>query len=849
MAIPRPRLLARLDAYAPLTALRAPLGFGKTTLLNQWLHTVAPEVRVGRLRVLRESVEADLWGGLLDTLTGLGYAAAERRRENEPLLTLVRRTLAGDSTRTVLVLDDFDHLESNEVDGELLTLLEDVPHLHLVVCLRSGRHFRGARFSDLSVVELGAADLALTVEETAELVAATGVDHDDPAALAERIQARTSGWPDLTRALLIQETDGAYADPEATVDYVVGRLLPVLGGGDRVEFALATSLLDRIPVPLAEQYAGPHADTAQQWLRRFEADGVLTSHTDGDDVVYQWPLVIRQALRLELQRRDPGRVKALHAVASSWYVSHGQPAEALNHATHAQDWQLAVRIIEAHGPRLLLEHRGPLLDALALTPLVAMKRSPLALAVRALRLEVADDQTLATLPRLPADPAELIELGRAPNAAYTLVTSTVVVGALRAAGLWSQAREEAEHLERVALAAAASWLPDVTARVPHALLQVAVTRMLADDLAAALTPLQRALEAVSSRTPGHLERDLHGKLAVSLALTGSRRAAAAALAQYDATDAVDGWLGRRIGSTAATARVLGAIDRLDLPTARAGLYATPADLEFDEFWAYHAYAAGTFALHNGEAARGLRELIRVRALHRGLAGEGSTAGHLLAALESDLQLALGRGNHALAALRTAGLGAHLLRVPYARLALVSGDVELARSIADDHNWHTRAGSREAASMQLIKAVAHFRSSQAEAAAQALRVAVDEARAHELLSPFTTVPLRELWQIAERLPEEYQAHLRHPALISAPAVYPEHAELLSLTKREQLILSWLATGTRVQDIAAELYISYNTVKGHLRALYGKLGATSRTEAVSAAVALGLLPDSVEHHRQP
>jgi len=847
LVITRPRLIAKLDAYAPLTVLRAPLGFGKTTLLTEWLQTASAILRVGRVRVLRDCVEDDLWNAVLDTLAAIGFTPAERRRENEPSPSLVRRTLAADATPTLLVLDDLDHLEGNEVDGDLLTLLDDLPHLHLVVCVRSGRHFRGARFSDRTVVELGAAQLALTVEETQRLLEATGVETAVPSETAERIQRRTSGWPDLTRALIIQEAGGERPDADLTVDYVLGRLLPVLGGGDRVEFALATALLDRVPAGLAEMYAGDHADSAQQWLRRFEADGVLTSRTAGDGgVVYEWPRVIRDALRHELQRRYPGRARALHSVASGWYLDHERPADALTHATRARDWDLVVRIIETRGPTLLLEHRGPLLDALTAAPLAAMKGSPLALAVRALRLEVADDETLAALPRLPEGTGKLVDLGRAPNAAGTLVTATVVVGALRAAGRWEQAREESLRLEQVAREAATSWLPDVTGRVPHALLQVAITRLLTGDPADAWTPIRRGLETITSHTPRNIERNLYSKLAVSLALTGETREATAALARYDETDDVPGWLGRRIGSTAATARVLGAVDRLDLQTARSALYATPADLEFDEFWAYHAYAAGVFALHNGEAARGLRELVRVRALHRGLTAENSTAGLLLASLEADLQLALGRANHALVALRAAGLGHHGLRVPYARLALVSGDPDLALSIAGDHNWHTRAHSRAAATMQLIKAVAHSRKGQSEAAAGALRTAVDEARVHDLLAPFATVPLRELRQIAAALPEEYQLQMERPALLTAPAVYPEYAELLALTKREQLILSWLATGTRVQDIAAELYISYNTVKGHLRALYGKLGATSRAEAVTAAVALGLLPDSVEHH---
>jgi LuxR family transcriptional regulator, maltose regulon positive regulatory protein len=77
--------------------------------------------------------------------------------------------------------------------------------------------------------------------------------------------------------------------------------------------------------------------------------------------------------------------------------------------------------------------------------------------------------------------------------------------------------------------------------------------------------------------------------------------------------------------------------------------------------------------------------------------------------------------------------------------------------------------------------------------------------------------------------------------AAPAPAERHGE--SLTHGESRVLHYLPTNLSAREIAGELYVSVNTVKTHQRHLYAKLGASSRTEAVKRARALGLLSSPV------
>ena len=73
------------------------------------------------------------------------------------------------------------------------------------------------------------------------------------------------------------------------------------------------------------------------------------------------------------------------------------------------------------------------------------------------------------------------------------------------------------------------------------------------------------------------------------------------------------------------------------------------------------------------------------------------------------------------------------------------------------------------------------------------------------------------------------------------LFPDHVQLIKLTRREQAVLDKIAQGLLVQQIADDLYVSPSTIKTHLKALYHKLGATSRREAVARARQLGFLTE--------
>jgi LuxR family maltose regulon positive regulatory protein len=178
-----------------------------------------------------------------------------------------------------------------------------------------------------------------------------------------------------------------------------------------------------------------------------------------------------------------------------------------------------------------------------------------------------------------------------------------------------------------------------------------------------------------------------------------------------------------------------------------------------------------------------------------------------------------------------------LGVARARFALLTGDLDAVLRLAKDVTWARQVGRRQQLDMMLLRAVAHHRLGQPDAAAAVLQAALAAARVSGALRPFATVPRPELDAIAARLPGA--GLLDAAALRRAPQVFPESVELVRLTTRERLFLEQLATGRSTAQIAQQLYISFNTAKTHVRSLYRKLDANSREEAMARATELGLL----------
>jgi len=843
--VPRPRLLSQLDSGTALTVVRAPLGFGKTTLVLQWLQA-RPHEQAVWMTVTSDSADSEgFWWGLLDALDDAGFGPRGQDRTRSPRAQ-VRRALTTSREALTLVIDAFERVSADGIDRDLLDILRAGHDLRLIVCLRSHRSFAAYRTLDLDTTVITPTELLLTVEETSALLDSVGLMAS--AERAEAIHVDGGGWVEPTRAFAIAQCNSAAAatgsptDQDAATEvaatYLRQRILPVIEPA-QVSFALATSLVDGLSLELAELLAGGSAETQ---LEQLLADGVLFATEESGQPVYRWPPAARRAMSAELHRRAPDLARDLHGRIAGWYLARGQARKALVHAVSARDWELTVRVIERHWRELLMLHRDALFAALSATPLTAVAGSPRALAVRDLRMQHPDDRVLSVIPTLPEGHEQLHTIGQSEEAIEVLETGLAMVAMLRRRGLLARARDLSDRLEVIAGAARATRTRELNGMLPSFLHQIGITRLLADDLPGALGVLHAAYDDAALSLLTYVQADIPGKLALALALAGEAKEADVWLQRHQDARKEEGWVRRRIDNTAGTARALLALERLDLDQASEAIESIAGDPGTEEFWAFATYTRAMIALYQGDVFGGLRAIDRARASYPTWWGEGTTARVLLASVEADLLLALGRGNQARAALRAGGIDHPWLRVNIARLLLNAGRPQEALDEIARTDWARRAERRQHLDMLLVEAVAYHRLGQPEAAADALGRTLSAAEASGSRRAFATVPRDELLMVAARLPARRRSWLGAAGLDDHPYLYPEPVELVELTDREQLVLQHLAAGARVHEIAAHLYVSVNTIKTHLRSIYGKLGAANRRDAVANARRLGLFLDA-------
>jgi LuxR family maltose regulon positive regulatory protein len=853
--VPRPQLLSVLQAApGPLTVLRAPLGFGKTTLVAQRLRDRQgkAEGAVGWLRISPDIADPErFWSALFETvaeaLRAYGGPVAPLIGSAEPSRARLRQAVARASGRLTLVLDDVDRLPVG-IDHELLMILRDSPSLRLTVCLRGHRHFRPALYVDLDHTTLTADELRFTLEETERLLGLCEVP--SPRRRAVSIHSETGGWPELTRAcvLALQPRPGS-ASPASSrddTDIVTAvtaaclhdRLLPAMGDSSLVNFAVSTSILDAVPTELAALIGPADADAAHDWLARLAAEGMLTG-PDARHGAYRWPPAARRALYQEAVRRDADRVLNLHRVATDWLLDHDQPEPALRQAIQARDWPLVVRVIEARWEDLYLTARQTLIAAIKSVPEGVADSRLLFRIVRSLILATTDHALLETLPTLPEDPAQLKQLGGEPDAVWQMRVASAVMVTLRVRGHHVRASQHGERLTILAETVALEHSADAAPRLPGLLLQVGITHLFAGNLTPAHRALRRAYDLAPHSSSPHIARDSAGKLALLLSVQGHANRAALWLDRYDAAPRAQGWLGDQVSASGLLARAWTALDLFDLPAAARTL----SEIDSDVIGGYEvpmmiAYLEALHRLHTRRADEALHELSRVTPNQRVVHEPGSLPVALAESVKAELLLALGRGNHARAAIQT--MPEHpLMRIPHARMLLLGGDPAAAIGLANDFGWLQSAPPRLVVEMLLIKAVAHHRNGQPATATATLGNAISAAAANRLRRPFATFPHDELLVIATGLPPETGEFLRHPSLAAATPPFPARVELVHLTDRERLILTRLSSDDRVQDIAADLFLSYNTVRSYLRDIYKKLAANSREQAVAHARAYGLI----------
>jgi len=373
--VPRRRLSERLDrgAESKLVLVSAPAGFGKTTLLTEWLAArpaaLADERLAAWLSLDRgDNDPASFWTYVIAALrtvaSGVGESALALLNATQPppiesLLTTLLNDLGAVAGEIVLVLDDYHVIDARDVQDGMAFLLDHLPpRLHVVIASRADPALPLARMRARGeLAEIRAAELRFTADEAAAYLnemMGLQLTARDVAAL----EGRTEGWIAALQlaALSMQGRDdvagfiaGFAGDDRYVVDYLAEEVLA--RQSDRVQaFLLQTSILGRLSGPLCDAVTGQGGGKGM--LEALDRGNLFLVALDDRRRWYRYHHLFADVLQARLLDEQPGQVPDLHRRASEWYAQNGELSEAVDHALAAGDFERAAGLVELAIPAM-----------------------------------------------------------------------------------------------------------------------------------------------------------------------------------------------------------------------------------------------------------------------------------------------------------------------------------------------------------------------------------------------------------------------------------------------------------------------------------------------------------------
>jgi LuxR family maltose regulon positive regulatory protein len=415
----RHRLIERLNEGlslgCKLTLISASAGFGKTTLVSEWIagckRPVAwlsldkgdndPTHFLMYFIAALQTVEVNIGEGVLDVLQ------SPQPPTIESILIALLNEITTIPDNFVLVLDDYHVIDSKQVDQAMTFLVEHLPpQMHLVIASREDPNLPLARLRARGqLTELRAADLRFTPAEAAEFLnqmMGLNLSAEDIAAL----ETRTEGWiaglqfaalsmqGHQDAASFIRSFTGSH---HFVLDYLVEEVLQKQSESIQT-FLLRTSILDRMCGPLCEAVLRAPAGSGQETLEYLERANLFIVPLDNERRWYRYHHLFADLLRQRLHQmvssgNEEGGVAEYHIRASVWYEDNGLEIEAFQHAAAANDIERAERLIEGDGIPLHFQGAvAAILDWLESLPKTIMDSRP-SLCVRYATLSLVAGQT------------------------------------------------------------------------------------------------------------------------------------------------------------------------------------------------------------------------------------------------------------------------------------------------------------------------------------------------------------------------------------------------------------------------------------------------------------------------
>jgi LuxR family maltose regulon positive regulatory protein len=895
-SVARPRLLKSLTggraADRRLTLVSAPAGFGKTTLLSEWIaetRSSDPQLRVAWLSLddgdnALPRFLAHLLAALSRADPAIGAEAATMLDgpEWEPALVALVNDLAASPDRFLLVLDDYHVLDSRTVHDVLAFLLDHAPaQLRIAIATRSDPPLPLSRLRARDeLTEIRAADLRFTPAEAAGLL-------NDVMGLAlppgqvDALEARTEGWIAGLQlaALSLRGRDDASSFIESftgssrfVLDYLVEEVLERQPDPVR-SFLLRTAILDRLSGPLCDAVTGQTGGSAM--LAALDRANLFVVPLDDRREWYRYHHLFAEVLRSRGTAEEPADVAALHRRASEWYERNGFSEDAVDHAFAARDFERAALLLEAALPamRRSRQEDAVLIGWLTRMPSDVVRRSPVLSAFSAWtmlvagdleaaehRLEDAERGLRAAAGSGAGDPSAGVPIRSPDGEEYRRLPMTIA--GYRAA--LAQARGDIAGIVASARDVLDLAAPDDHLPRASALGFLGLAAWSKGDLDTAVPTFSAAVESLHAA--GNLADELGSTLALAdmhVARGQLRRARELYERALSAAAASPGPIPR------ATADLHVGISELDteagfLDLAREHLEISEALGERAAMTEHRSRGPAAMAgilQAEGDLDGAIASLEEAERLHRpGFVPDVRP----IAARRARLRIAQGRLSDALAWADAAGLSAGdevsylkeyehltLARLLLAQHALASsGDsaddaLRLLGRLLEAADASGRGGSVN--EILVVQSLAHEAAGRRAPALEVLQRVLARTAPEGYLRLFLDegAPMADLLRAATRAQIAPDAVARLLGASSsadrAPGPRPATPEAsgISLSERELQVLRLLETDLTGPEMARALFVTVNTLRTHIKHIFTKLEVSSRATALRRARERGLL----------